>query len=121
MRQGEMLQVISNLITNSLYAMPHGGTLSVSVQDVSSPADGVLLRIQDTGVGIPKENLERVFEAFFTTRSTIGTGIGLFVAKQFVEGHGGSIQVESSTAPDSHGTTLEIFLPIHTSHERQRR
>ena len=73
--------------------------------------------VQDTGVGIPRENLERVFEAFFTTRSTIGTGIGLFVAKQFVEGHGGSIRVESSTAWENHGTTLEIFLPVHTSHE----
>jgi PAS domain S-box-containing protein len=119
LRQGEMLQVISNLITNSLYAMPQGGTLTVSVRDVSSPADGVLLRIQDTGVGIPKENLERVFEAFFTTRSAIGTGIGLFVAKQFVEGHGGAIRVESSTAPETHGTALEIFLPVHTSHELQ--
>ena len=117
LRQGEMLQVISNLITNSLYAMPQGGTLTVSVQDVSEPSDGVLLRVRDTGVGIPRENLERVFEAFFTTRSTIGTGIGLFVAKQFVEGHGGSIRVESSTARENHGTTLEIFLPVHTSHE----
>ncbi|MGO4211212.1 PAS domain S-box protein [Terriglobus sp. 2YAB30_2] len=120
LRQGEMLQVISNLITNSLYAMPQGGTLAVSVQDVSFPSDGVRLRVKDTGVGIPKENLERVFEAFFTTRSTIGTGIGLFVAKQFVEGHGGTIRVESSTAPETHGTTLEIFLPVHTPHELQR-
>jgi len=119
LRQGEMLQVISNLITNSLYAMPQGGTLTVSVRDASSPSDGVLLSVQDTGVGIPKENLERVFEAFFTTRSNIGTGIGLFVAKQFVEGHGGSIRVESSTDPTHHGTTLEIFLPVHTSHELQ--
>ncbi|WP_263415310.1 two-component system sensor histidine kinase NtrB [Terriglobus albidus] len=119
LRQGEMLQVISNLITNSLYAMPQGGTLTVSVEDVSSPSEGLLLRVQDTGVGISKENLDRIFEAFFTTRRTIGTGIGLFVAKQFVEGHGGSIRVESSTAPENHGTTLEIFLPVHTSHELQ--
>ena len=113
LRKGEIMQVISNLIANAIYAMPAGGTLSISVQDLDSPnGSGVVLTVKDTGIGIPAEQLPRIFEAFFTTRSTIGTGIGLFVAKQFVEGHRGKISVESSTDPVSHGTKMSIFLPL---------
>jgi PAS domain S-box-containing protein len=89
LRHGEMMQVISNLIANSIYAMPNGGHLSVSVGDVGWPSDGTVLIISDDGTGIAPHDLPRVFEAFFSTRSTVGTGIGLFIAKQFVEGHGG--------------------------------
>jgi PAS domain S-box-containing protein len=117
LRKGEIMQVISNLIANAIYAMPEGGTLSISVGDIdSSNGSGVLLTVKDTGVGIPAEHLPRIFEAFFTTRSTIGTGIGLFVAKQFVEGHGGKISVESSTDPTCHGTTMSIFLHLENPH-----
>jgi len=113
MRKGEMMQVVSNLIANAIYAMPSGGTLSVAVEDVErTEGPGVLLTVRDNGVGIAADQLPRVFEAFFTTRSAIGTGIGLFVAKQFVEGHRGKIAVDSSTAPESHGTTMSIFLPL---------
>jgi signal transduction histidine kinase len=113
LRKGEIMQVISNLIANAIYAMPGGGTLSISVEDVDSPnGSGVALTVKDSGVGIPAEQLPRIFEAFFTTRSAIGTGIGLFVAKQFVEGHRGKISVESSTDPASHGTKMSIFLPV---------
>jgi PAS domain S-box-containing protein len=116
LRKGEIVQVISNLIANAIYAMPSGGTLSISVEDFDSP-DGsdVVLTIKDTGVGIPSEQMPRIFEAFFTTRSAIGTGIGLFVAKQFIEGHRGKISVESSTSLDSHGTKMSIFLPVDNS------
>lgn len=116
-RRGEMMQVISNLIANSIYAMPNGGRLCVCVSDIQTPEPGVVLTIEDNGVGIPPGNLNRVFEAFFTTRQTIGTGIGLFVAKQFVEGHGGSIAIESSTNAKNHGTKLSVFLPAHTTYE----
>jgi PAS domain S-box-containing protein len=116
LRKGEIMQVISNLIANAIYAMPSGGTLRVSVQDSDSPNDaGVVLSVTDNGVGIPAEQLPRIFDAFFTTRSTIGTGIGLFVAKQFVEGHRGNITVESSTDSVSHGTTMSMFLPVGNS------
>jgi PAS domain S-box-containing protein len=120
LRKGEITQVISNLIANAIYAMPTGGTLSISVQDVedldSPNGSGVVLTVKDNGVGIPAEQLPRIFDAFFTTRGTIGTGIGLFVAKQFVEGHGGKIYVESSTDPASHGTKMSIFLPLENPH-----
>jgi PAS domain S-box-containing protein len=117
LRKGEMMQVISNLIVNALYAMPNGGTLRICVKDTEIPKDGVLLIIEDTGIGIPPENLPRIFDAFFTTRKTIGTGIGLFVAKQFVEGHGGEMKVRSSVAAETHGTNVYTFLPAHTAYE----
>lgn len=109
MRKGEMMQVISNLVVNSIHAMPLGGILSIAVKD---EREGVVLSIADNGVGIPADVLPRVFDAFFTTRKTIGTGIGLFIAKQFVEGHGGRIEVQSSTDSHSHGTKISIFLPL---------
>jgi PAS domain S-box-containing protein len=116
LRRGEMMQVISNLIANSIYAMPNGGTLSVSVREAVNADGGIVLTIEDDGVGIPTDILPRVFDAFFTTRTTVGTGIGLFVAKQFVEGHGGQIKIESNTDPESHGTTVRVFLPLHTAY-----
>jgi PAS domain S-box-containing protein len=117
MRRGEMIQVISNLITNSIYAMPAGGVLSLSVEDATEPADGVALTIQDNGIGISADDLPKVFEAFFTTRSTVGTGIGLYIAKQFIEGHGGQIELESDDSVENHGTTVRVFLPITTAHQ----
>jgi PAS domain S-box-containing protein len=118
LRRGEMMQVISNLIANAIYAMPEGGTLSLSVNNATSAGDGVVLTVQDDGVGIGPKDLPKVFDAFFTTRTTVGTGIGLFVAKQFVEGHGGRISIESDTESERHGTTVRVFLPLHTVYER---
>jgi PAS domain S-box-containing protein len=117
LRRGEMMQTISNLIMNSIYAIPSGGTLSISVNDTEVPSDGIVLTVADDGVGIAPQVLPKVFDAFFTTRSTVGTGIGLFIAKQFVEGHGGEIGIESSCAAEGHGTTVRIFLPLHTAYE----
>jgi signal transduction histidine kinase len=111
-----MMQVISNLIMNSIYGMPKGGTLSMSVSDTQVPSEGVVVTVADNGVGIAPEALPKVFDAFFTTRSTLGTGIGLFIAKQFVEGHGGKISIESDNEPRKHGTAVHVFLPMHTAY-----
>jgi PAS domain S-box-containing protein len=116
LRRGEMMQVISNLILNSIYAMSGGGTLSISVTDVTGAKSGVLMTIEDDGSGIAPKDLPKVFDAFFTTRTTVGTGIGLFVAKQFVEGHGGQISIESNNQSDRRGTTVCVFLPLHTAY-----
>jgi PAS domain S-box-containing protein len=116
-RRGEMMQVISNLIANAIYAMPSGGTLSVSVEDADGhQQSGIILAIEDTGVGIPAEHMPKIFEAFYTTRGSIGTGIGLFIAKQFVESHHGKITCVSSTDPATHGTRMSIFLPLENSY-----
>jgi PAS domain S-box-containing protein len=116
LRKGEIMQVISNLIGNAIYAMPSGGILSIVVRRADRLGDGVVLSIEDTGVGIAPEKLALIFNAFYTTRATIGTGIGLFVAKQFIEGHGGRIDVESDTGARSHGTRMSIFLPLQTQY-----
>jgi PAS domain S-box-containing protein len=117
LRRGEMMQVISNLIANSIYAMPAGGMLFLSVEDTQASPDGIVLTVRDDGVGIAAHNLSKVFDAFFTTRSTVGTGIGLFVAKQFVEGHGGRIEIESRNGTENHGTSVRVFLPISTAYD----
>jgi PAS domain S-box-containing protein len=117
LRRGEIMQVISNLLANSIYAMSEGGTLSVSVSDAASAGEGVVLTVEDDGVGIAPTDLPRVCDAFFTTRTTVGTGIGLFVAKQFIEGHGGRISIESDNELEKHGTIVRVFLPLHTAYE----
>lgn len=121
LRKGEMMQVISNLIVNAIQAMPEGGTLAVTVKDEpceKGQPETIAFCIDDTGVGIPPEVLPHVFEAFFSTRATVGTGIGLFIAKQFVEGHGGKIKIESSTGPAIHGTKVSIILPTQNPYVR---
>ncbi len=115
LRRGEMMQVISNLISNSIYAMPKGGILSVSVKDSESAEDEIVLAVEDNGLGIAPDSLPKVFDAFFTTRDTVGTGIGLFVAKQFVEGHGGRIEIDSMQDVIDHGTIVRIFLPVSST------
>ena len=117
MRRGEMMQVVSNLIMNSIYAMQAGGVLSISVEDAVGSPDGIVLTVHDDGVGIAEADLSRVFEAFFTTSSTVGTGIGLFIARQFVEGHGGRIEIETSQSVEDHGTTVRVLLPISTTYD----
>jgi signal transduction histidine kinase len=70
----------------------------------------------NNGDGIAPDVLPKVFDAFFTARATVGTEIGLFSAKNFVEGHGGQISIESRIQPEKHGTTVRIFLPLHTAY-----
>jgi PAS domain S-box-containing protein len=119
-KKGEIMQVISNMMANAGYAMPNGGVLSITVEDaIVDHKDGLLLTIADSGTGISDENLHRVFEPFFTTRSSIGTGIGLWVAKQFIEGHGGKITLQSSTDAVSHGTMISIFLPLENPYSEK--
>ena len=119
-RRGEIMQVISNLITNAVHAMSTGGVLEVSVEKaLRDGAAGLRLTVRDNGVGIPGDNLNRIFEPFFTTRTSIGTGIGLWIARQFVHGHGGVIEVESSTEAQGHGTAFTVWLPVQSPYARE--
>ena len=117
-RSGEILQVLSNLIANAIQAMGEGDRLTVSVEDTQEPA-GVVINVTDTGTGIAQEQLPHIFEAFFTTRGSIGTGIGLFIANQIITAHGGSIRADTSAKPTNHGTTMSVFLPLVTSYTSQ--
>jgi PAS domain S-box-containing protein len=111
--RGEMLQIFSNLIVNSIDAMRGGGKLFLSARKTTSAAaDGVQVIIRDTGSGIPQANLARVFEPFFTTKGNLGTGVGLWVARQLIEQRGGNISLASSTTPGSSGTTITLFVPF---------
>jgi signal transduction histidine kinase len=105
-------QAILNLVLNSMQAMPAQGKLVIATRDVDrlpggAPCGGLELQVQDTGVGIPPENLGRVFDPFFTTNKN-GTGLGLSVVHQIVDKHSGFIQVESKV---NVGTTFTIVLP----------
>jgi len=95
-----------NLVTNSLDAMPSGGTASITV---SGSAAGVRIEIADTGVGIAPDLLPRIFEPWVTTKSEgHGTGLGLSITRDVVAGHGGTITAASE--PGS-GATFTIDLP----------
>ncbi len=93
----QIVQVLTNLISNAAAAMPEGGTLTVRT---AGDAERVTLGVTDTGVGIPKENLSKIFEPFFTTKQIgMGTGLGLAVTYGIVKMHRGDIQVRSTLIP----------------------
>ncbi len=99
-------QVLLNLATNALHAMrERGGELSLAV---TGTPESVELCVSDTGVGIPADIRERLFEPFFTTRGPEGTGLGLSVSYGIVRAHGGRIEIESEPG---HGATFRIALP----------
>ena len=100
-------QVLLNIINNAVQAMPDGGTLRLNL---SQSQDVAAIAIQDTGTGIPQENLTRIFDPFFTTKPEgEGTGLGLSVSYGIVSDHDGRIDVESEV---SVGTTFTILLPV---------
>jgi DNA-binding response OmpR family regulator/GAF domain-containing protein len=105
-RPEELREVLTNIITNAVDAMPNGGACHLRV---SSDGDWATLAVTDTGVGMPEEMRLRVFEPFFTSKGPRGTGLGLAVSWGIVTRHGGTIEVDS--APDK-GTTFRIRLPI---------
>jgi PAS domain S-box-containing protein len=112
-RKGEMLQVFSNVIANAIDAMDRGGTLTIRTAIAKrGQSEGVEVTICDTGSGIDAAHLERVFEPFFTTKREIGTGVGLWVARQLIGKRGGEISMTSSVEPGASGTQVSIFLPF---------
>ncbi len=117
--KGEMLQVFSNVIANAIDAMHQGGSLKISTRQLIGVSEGgIQTVVRDNGTGIKQEHLERIFEPFFTTKGDLGTGIGLWVARQLVEKRGGQISVASSTEQGNSGTSITIFIPytIPVSH-----
>jgi PAS domain S-box-containing protein len=103
----QIRQVLLNMFKNAKEAMPNGGSLIVRT---SQEDNKVLIHIQDTGVGIPEEIRNKIFEAFFTTKQKVkGVGLGLPVCYGIIRDHGGEIKVESE---EGRGTTFTISLPI---------
>jgi PAS domain S-box-containing protein len=116
---GEIRQVISNLLINAVDAMhPKGGRLllrSREGQDHATGRPGIILTIADTGPGIAPETLTRIFEAFYTTKGDAGTGLGLWISKEILERHQGYLHVRSSQRPDHTGTVFTVFLPFEAA------
>jgi signal transduction histidine kinase len=111
-------QVLLNVIINAIQAMPEGGRLTVRSEWRQSPPDGmeaeggeeqegVLITAEDTGVGIPEDAIEKIFESFYTTKEE-GTGLGLTIVRKIVRAHGGELHLESEPGA---GTRVGIWLP----------
>jgi PAS domain S-box-containing protein len=123
--EGQISQVINNLVINARQAMPNGGMIRMRCENISVESDeqaplkkGTYIRISisDEGVGIPKEHLEKIFEPFFTTKPK-GSGLGLATSYSIVKNHGGHIAVESRIGI---GTTFHVYLPA-SGQEAQKR
>ena len=104
----QIRQALVNLLTNAVHAVGSEGSISISLEDL----DGQLaITVRDSGEGIPRENLDKIFEPFFSTKSPgEGTGLGLFVTRSIIEKLGGSIEVESEIGQ---GASFCIRLPKH--------
>ena len=103
---GQMQQVLVNLVKNAMQAMTRGGTLTL--QTGRGP-EGVWAGVTDTGGGIPQEQINRIFDPFYTTKKK-GTGLGLMIVQRIVRAHDGRIELESHVG---RGTTFRVWLPLH--------
>jgi two-component system NtrC family sensor kinase len=105
--KNQLIQVFVNLVTNAMDAMPSGGVLVVTTQ---ASGDRISFSVEDTGVGMTQDQMERVFMPFFTTKDPgKGTGLGLSVSNSIVQGFGGSFYVESVP---KRGSTFTVELPL---------
>jgi nitrogen-specific signal transduction histidine kinase len=113
--QGEIKQVLSNLITNAIDASSDGGKLLVSAKrsyfNRSEKGQGVRITVADTGTGMSPGTRVKIFTPFFTTKQDVGTGLGLWVSKSIMEKHHGLLQFRSRQGKNS-GTAMSILLPL---------
>jgi len=104
----QLKQVFNDIIKNAIEAMKKGGKLNINT---SSDNEHVLIEIKDTGIGIKEENMDKIFESFYTTKSSVyGVGLGLSACYGFIKNHGGEIKVESKVDV---GSSFTIILPVH--------
>lgn len=113
--EGEIRQVLNNLVGNAIDAMhPAGGRVLLRSRDAhnwKTGERGIVLTVADTGHGMTPQVLEKVFEAFYTTKGIGGTGLGLWVSKEIVDRHHGALRVRSSAKQGHSGTACTLFLP----------
>lgn len=102
----QIQQVLVNLIKNAIQAMTKGGTLTLQTGE---GAEGAWVSVADTGGGIPQEQINRIFEPFYTTKEK-GSGLGLMIVQRIIRAHGGRIELESRVG---RGTTFRLWLPLH--------
>ena len=121
---GELRQVFVNLVGNALDAMESPAKLWIAVKPARNwrtSQEGIRVTVADTGSGIPKTMLTKVFEAFVTTKEKTGTGLGLWISKDIVKRQGGDFCVRSSVSGPRRGTCMSIFLPYRHQHAQLRR
>jgi PAS domain S-box-containing protein len=116
--EGKVEQVLNNLLSNALKYSPNGGTVTIAGE---VEGEGIHLSVADQGMGIPKEQLPRMFQQFFRVEGSHmvgikGTGLGLYLVKHLIEGHGGRIWVESDFG---HGTAFHFWLPLDAGIQRE--
>ena len=115
--QGELKQILSNLISNAIDACNEGGKITIracEAKDSLSGRPGVRITVADNGIGISAENRPRVFKPFFSTKKEVGTGLGLWITKDLLEKKGGHIRFRTSQSTHS-GTVMSIYLPMMVS------
>lgn len=113
--EGDMRQVLNNLVANALDAMPNGGRLVLRYREATdwrTGREGILLTLADTGTGIAPEAQHRIFDAFFTTKGLNGTGLGLWISAEIVERHRGRLRMRSSQMEAHCGTVFTLFVPF---------
>jgi len=113
---GEVQQIVANLISNAIEAMPHSGRLTIRLRPSSDwrngNSAGMRVTFCDSGAGMDRATMDRIFEPFFTTKIETGTGLGMWVVAQLVERHHGSVHVWSTRRPDASATAVTLFLPL---------
>ena len=118
---GELKQVVSNLVSNAVDAVASDGTIRISLRRCEDGnGGGVQFVIEDDGPGISPENLDRIFEPFFTTKKDVGTGLGLWVTREIVERHGGTINVNARDGKEGRGgAAFVVSLPFSSEREAE--
>ena len=119
----EMKQVFLNLIANAVQAMPDGGRLRLRISESTDPRTqtrGVSVFVGDTGMGIHPQDAKRLFEPFFSTKASKGTGLGLWISKGIVQKYEGSIQFRSLNTSAGNFTSFRVFFPGHASQSAAR-
>jgi signal transduction histidine kinase len=113
---GELKQAVSNLISNAADAVSDGGAICIRLSCVDRD-DGLSVRavIEDDGPGIAAEHLDRLFEPFFTTKAEVGNGLGLWVTREIIERHRGTIAIHSQTESVLGGAVFVIHIPCQSA------
>ena len=115
--EGDIRQVLNNLVSNALDSMRTGGRLILRTRDCTfwrTGARGVRITIADTGIGMSADIRARIFDAFYTTKGTNGTGLGLWISKGIIDKHHGSLRVKSSNRKPCTGSVFSLVLPRDT-------
>ena len=118
---GELKQVFLNLVCNAIEAMPEGGCLRLHVGEYSGvhlQPGGVRISISDSGAGIRPEDAKMLFEPFFSTKSTKGTGLGLWISKGIMQKYEGTIRFRSARTPGGNITCFSVFIPASVGSQK---